>query len=375
VAGNKVGIGTLAVCGLVLAGRAMTAQVPPPRLLPAMTLTASSTVVLTGHAPVLAVTMPARATGEVTFDDAAQPGTGKGIGLAPIVDGVATLTAPDRPLALGDNPVQASYGGNGVYGPAESNEVTLSVVGPRQTVSFTGNGQTVASPLGATLVRITATGGSGATAVPCGRRRSADGGFGAMVTGTVVVASGADLIIDVGGAGSGWTGGWGATAGGGNGGHRSRAAVSGYGAGGGGATTVRLGLPAMSTLMIAGGGGGGGGCTGLTLGAGGNGGSAGPVAGDGKGASGRIAPAVGGPGGGAPEPAGQAGLGSGGGGGGGAPGGLGGTGSAAGGGGGAGATSANSAELGPVSIGTAPTTGNGAVTLQWLTGLPVPVTG
>ena len=95
--------------------------------LPEMTLTASDTQVDQGTAPVLTVDMPADATGYVGFYDAAQPGTDKGIGTAPIIDGVATLAAPTRPLPAGDNPIRASYGGDGTYSPNDSNLVTVTV--------------------------------------------------------------------------------------------------------------------------------------------------------------------------------------------------------------------------------------------------------
>jgi hypothetical protein len=58
---------------------------------PSMTLTASATQVLLSEPPVLTMRMPADATGEAGFYDFARPGADKGIGLAPIVDGVATL--------------------------------------------------------------------------------------------------------------------------------------------------------------------------------------------------------------------------------------------------------------------------------------------
>jgi len=431
---------------------------------PPMTLTASSTQVLVTEPPVLTVRMPPDATGEVGFYDAARPGADKGIGVAPIVDGVATLTAPDRPLVLGDNPIRASYGGNAIYAAADSNlvtvvavsrltpmlkltasstilllshwptltvhmptdatgmvsfhlyhfgrtyplgmarnvggiasiappypsllgfipgsyradasyggnarytgvysnEVTLTVVGLSHTLAFTGGRQTVRIPLGASKVKITATGGSGAMAPPCGAH-TVVGGFGAAVTGTAAITAGADLIIDVGGAGYGRAGGWGGAAGGGDGGHRG-GIFSGTGAGGGGATAVQLSHPGESTLLIAGGGGGGGDC-GEFFAVGGNGGSAGLSAGGGHNASGGISPGDGGKGGGAPTPAGEPGSGAGGGGGGGAAGGRGGTGSssgAAGGGGGAGSTVTNN--LTGVTIATASTTGNGTVTLHW----------
>jgi hypothetical protein len=92
-----------------------------------MNLSASATNVDQGTAPVLTVDMPADATGAVGFYDSAQPGTDKGIGVAPIVDGVATLAAPTRPLPAGVNPIRASYGGDDVYSPNDSNLVTVTV--------------------------------------------------------------------------------------------------------------------------------------------------------------------------------------------------------------------------------------------------------
>ena len=454
------------VCGSLLAGTASASPLSPAAgPAPHMTLTASSTVVRLSEPPVLTVHMPADATGEVGFYDFARPGADKGIGLAPIIDGVATLTAPDRPLVLGENPIQASYGGNAIYGPGDSNivtvlavnrlvptltltanstlvlaghkptltvhmpadatgrvyfylypggrvtllgvasnvggiarltppgnnqlvegsnpieaeyegnaryepnhsnTVTVTVIGPVQTVAFAGSQRTVPSPLGATAVRITATGGSGAVAPPCGVSRAA-GGFGAVTTGTVALPAGAALIVDVGGAGDGRSGGWGGAAGGGAGGHRG-GIFSGEGGGGGGATTVQLSLSGVSALMIAGGGGGAGDC-GEFFADGGAGGSAGVSAGNGHNASGGISPGSGGAGGTATTSAGTAGSGAGGGGGGGAHGGLGGSGDsagAAGGGGGAGSTMTDNSLLTGVTTATAGTTGNGTVTLDWL---------
>jgi hypothetical protein len=55
---------------------------------PPMSLTASSTQVVVGRPPTFTVTPPKDATGRVGFYDQAQPGADKGIGTAPIVDGV-----------------------------------------------------------------------------------------------------------------------------------------------------------------------------------------------------------------------------------------------------------------------------------------------
>ena len=117
------------VCGSLLAGTASASPLSPAAgPAPHMTLTAGSTVVRLSEPPVLTVHMPADATGEVGFYGFARPGADKGIGLAPVINGVATLTAPDRPLVLGENPIQASYGGNAIYGPGASSIVTVLAV-------------------------------------------------------------------------------------------------------------------------------------------------------------------------------------------------------------------------------------------------------
>jgi len=460
----------LTACELLLAGPASAATLSPAALPgPSMTLTASATQVFVGEPPpVLTVTMPANATGEVGFYDSARPGTDKGIGLAPIIDGVARLAAPDRPLVLGANPITASYGGNAIYGPADSNTVTvtvverltatvtlassatlllvghppvltarlpadatgtvsfylynngrpctlgtasvvggtasitaapaclqdigsfyvdavysgdarygltrsnlvqLTIIGTGETLAFTGSQQMVPIPLGAKAMQITATGASGAGIGGCGVHSPA-GGFGAIVSGIATLPAGAgQLIVDVGGAGNGQTGGWGGAAGGGSGGHRG-GIFSGTGAGGGGATTVRL-SSGGPPLLEAGGGGGAGDC-GEFFSVGGNGGSADVTAGNGQDGSGGISPGSGGTGGTAATPAGTGGTGAGGGGGGGARGGEGGSGDSqgvAGGGGGAGSSAANSSLVAGVAILTATTTGNGKVSLFWISGL------
>jgi hypothetical protein len=362
----------LAACGLLLPGSASAAtlaQATEPG--PPMTLSASATTVLQGQSPVLTVQMPTDATGAVGFYDFARPGADKGIGVAPIIDGVATLTAPDRPLVLGANPIQASYGGNAIYGPADSNTVTVAVVGPSQTLTFTGSQQTVPIPLGAAAVRITATGASGADISGCGVHMP-DGGSGALVTGTVALSSAAEqLIVDVGGAGDGQTGGWGGAAGGGNGGHRG-GLFPGTGGGGGGATTVQLSSGGLLFPLMAAGGGGGAGDCGEFFSVGGDGGSAGATARNGQNGSGGFSPGSGGTGGTAATPAGTGGTGAGGGGGGGAAGGEGGSGDsqgAAGGGGGAGSSATSRSLVTAVTITTTITSGNGLVTLVWVSGL------
>ena len=110
----------------------------PPR--PSMTLTASATQVVEGQAPVLTVHMPASATGYVGFYDDQQPGSDKGIGTAPIIDGVATLSVPSRPLVLGGNVIGASYGGDANWAANDSNKVTVTVVSkPRPSMTLTAS--------------------------------------------------------------------------------------------------------------------------------------------------------------------------------------------------------------------------------------------
>ena len=309
--------------------------------------------------------MPADATGRVYFY--LYPGGRVTLlGVASNVGGIARLTPPgNNQLVEGSNPIEAEYEGNARYEPNYSNTVTVTVIGPVQTVAFAGSQRTVPSPLGATAVRITATGGSGAVAPPCGVSRAA-GGFGAVTTGTVALPAGAALIADVGGAGDGRSAGWGGAAGGGAGGHRG-GVFSGEGGGSGGATTVQLTLSGVSTLRSR-----------AAAEAPGTAGNSSPTAvaavprawrGNGLNASGGISPGSGSAGGSATTPAGTAGTGAGGGGGGGAHGGLGGSGDsagAAGGGGGAGSTMTDNSLLTGVTTATASTTGNGTVTLDWL---------
>ena len=97
---------------------------------PAVWISASTTQVVEGQAPVLTAHLPDDATGSVGFYDSALSGSDKGIGTAPIVNGVATLTAPSRPLLLGQNSVYAYYGGDRNYAVGGSNLVTITVTTP-----------------------------------------------------------------------------------------------------------------------------------------------------------------------------------------------------------------------------------------------------
>jgi Big-like domain-containing protein len=95
---------------------------------PPMALTISGTMPASGQAPKsLVVQLPADATGSVGFYDASLPGADKGIGVAPIVNGQATLTSLTKTLPDGAQSLYAWYGGDGNYGGGGSNPVTVIV--------------------------------------------------------------------------------------------------------------------------------------------------------------------------------------------------------------------------------------------------------
>jgi 1-phosphatidylinositol phosphodiesterase len=102
----------------------------PRAPLPSMSLSASETQVTEGQSPVFTVRMPADATGQVGFYNLSLTGSDKGIGVAPIVGGVAVLRTPTRALPLGRNVIEASYGGSPIYAPNDSNTVTVTVTAP-----------------------------------------------------------------------------------------------------------------------------------------------------------------------------------------------------------------------------------------------------
>jgi len=94
---------------------------------PSMDLRASAAEVPVGKSPTLTLTMPRDATGAVGFYDFDQPGHDKGIGVAPLVDGVARLTVPTKDLQVGVHHIQASSGEDNLYVPNDSNVVTVTV--------------------------------------------------------------------------------------------------------------------------------------------------------------------------------------------------------------------------------------------------------
>jgi len=266
-------------------------------------------------------------------------------------------------------------------GPAQAGQAgRFPVARFSETFHYMGDTtQTVTPPEGAvsaTVVIHGASAGNACDIAACGK-----GGYGAEVTGTLPLPSGARLVLSVAGRGgnaNGRTnpgdGGWG-WAHGGRGGSGSGGSEDGAGGGGASAINVSSCLPTCSpgTLAIAGGGGAGG-AAGYLPGAdpGGNGGSSGYSAGNGAGGRG-INSGGGGTGGNLSGNGGAGGGGSsyggsGGGGGGGYSSGSGGGGGGfgGGGGGGGGAGSSYSASLtSPRVTGGQTADGNGYITITW----------
>ncbi len=258
--------------------------------------------------------------------------------------------------------------------------VTASVVGvspaeaaplaqQSQTFAYTGASQTFTVPAGVDWLTVTAAGAGGLAGYDSG-----PGGFGALVIGTMPVTPGDVWTIDVGGRGSGRSGGWGGYKGGDGG--------ASNGGGGGGATTMNDGQE-QPPIVLGGGGGSGSGssssCSGGGGGVGGditnagsmatNGGNGHCIGNNGGGAanvefttapSGERAGSKGGDGG-------SSDGGGGGGGGGGYGGGKGGSGGDwSGGGGGGGGSIAG--QIQNTGIGQAGTVTDGSVLLQWTPG-------
>jgi hypothetical protein len=128
-----------------------------------------------------------------------------------------------------------------------------------QTFGATGAEQTYVVPAGVTSIRVTVTGAPGAD-----KPGSSVGGPGRVVSADLPVTPGQTLYVEVGGPGSGTTGGFN---GGGAGGTGGWAAPDNIGYGGGGASDIRTcpaagpcasGTSLDSRLVVAGGGGGGG---------------------------------------------------------------------------------------------------------------------
>jgi Fibronectin type III domain/IPT/TIG domain len=142
-----------------------------------------------------------------------------------------------------------------------------------QSIFTTAGEQTFVVPTGVTSLHVTLIGAPGANG-GSGSGSGGTAGNGSQVTADVPVMSGETLYVEVGGAGSGTTGGF-------NGGANATSSSVSAG-GGGGATDIRtidqntvgtLG----SRLIVAGGGGGGGAAGDFSAATGGGGGAGGPI--------------------------------------------------------------------------------------------------
>ncbi len=91
----------------------MTVTVEKAR--PAMNLTADNDVVHPSQDLGLTLTLPSPASGSVGFYDDDIPGPDKGIGVAQITNGTATLHEASRVLGAGEHHIHASYGGDSNY--------------------------------------------------------------------------------------------------------------------------------------------------------------------------------------------------------------------------------------------------------------------
>lgn len=125
----------------------VTFNVSPKPAAP-MTLSASATQVIQGQSPVFTVQLPTDATGYVGFYNVSLNSSDEGIGVAPIVNGIATLQQPTRALLVGQNVIQASYGGNAIYAANDSNQVTVTVAATPQPQVGTLPGSTVGGQAG-----------------------------------------------------------------------------------------------------------------------------------------------------------------------------------------------------------------------------------
>jgi len=168
----------------------------------------------------------------------------------------ATVTATKVP---GQATITATDTSTGAHGSAVLTQTLACDSGSGVTFASTGYEQCYTVPVGVTSVHVTSTGAPGA-----------GGGNGGRVTRDLDVTPGQTLYVEVGGTGSGTSGGF-------NGGGGGGSSLNGSGLGGGGGSDVRTcsasacalvpspygsGFDVDDRLLVAGGGGGAGGSTG-----------------------------------------------------------------------------------------------------------------
>jgi hypothetical protein len=123
----------------------------------------------------------------------------------------------------------------------------------RRRSKYTGGAQIFNVPNDVYQIRVDATGGSGESSVY--GNTTIQGGYGGRVVATLSVKPNEQLIVYVGGNGSGPTGGFN---GGAEAGIGEISSTDLVGAGGGGASDVRTGTALDDRIVVAGGGGGAG---------------------------------------------------------------------------------------------------------------------
>lgn len=118
----------------------ITPLAPAP---PKVSVSASTSDTTWGQPVTLTATVPASATGTVTFTDG-----GQALGTATILDGTATLATPAT-LGVGSHQIVASYNGSTSYTPSQSAPVTVTVGKANPAMALTINGTSTSTTLSA----------------------------------------------------------------------------------------------------------------------------------------------------------------------------------------------------------------------------------
>jgi hypothetical protein len=156
-------------------------------------------------------------------------------------------------LGIFASAIVAGCGGANSSVPAVSADA--AAFAHHKTFTYVGRAQKFAVPKGVNQIEVDALGANGGS-FAYGGFQTGPGGYGGRVVATLNVTPQEQLLVYVGGPGSGSIGGFN---GGGAGGAGEVSNEEIEGAGGGGASDVRTSYPLGNRIVIAGGGGGGGG--------------------------------------------------------------------------------------------------------------------